>query len=329
MTASLNLKRLILSTLTAAVLSCCALAADPGLVYPATSEVSDQKAGSILVYNLYASSTVSPDTDSRISTTNTSVNFAAFVHVFLIQGSDCSVADRFTCFTAQQTSYFLASDLDPGITGYIVMVAVDGVLGCPVSHNFLMGDVFVKLSNGLHGNLGAEAIAAESDPPALGCDETTTTIQLVFGGGFYNRVPRVLAVDNFPAINDGYTSVVVVNRIGGNLQTGAGTIGTIFGVLFNDAEAGLSFTLRGGCQRVFGITDSDVRTTPRPSVHVPANSSGWMKFWSTDNIGIMGAVITGHPAQASARNAFTGARNLHKLRLAVDAFVMPVFPPTC
>ena len=328
MTASLNFRRLILSTLTAAVLSCCALAADPGLVYPATSEVSDQKAGSVLVYNLYTSSSVTPDQDSRISTTNTHVNFAAFVHVFLIQGSTCSVADRFICFTAQQTSYFLASDLDPGITGYIVMVAVDGVNGCPTNFNYLVGDVFVKLSNGLHGNLGAEAIAAVAATLSL-CDANSTVAALLFNGALYNRVPRVLAVDNFPAINDGYTSVVVVNRIGGSLQTNAGSIGTIFGVLYNDAENGLSFALSGGCQRFFGITDSDIRTTPRPSVHVPANSSGWMKFWSTSDIGIMGAVITGHPAQASARNAFTGARNLHKLRLTTDAFTMPIFPPTC
>ena len=328
MTASLNLRRLLLSTLIVAVLSCCALAADPGLPYPATSEVSDQKAGSVLVYNLYTSSSVQPDADSRISTTNTHTSFSAFVHVFLIQGSNCSVADRFICFTGQQTSYFLASDLDPGITGYIVMVAVDGITGCPVNFNYLVGDVFVKLSNGLHGNLGAEAIAAESETPSI-CNEAAGLAILRFGNGMYNRVPRVLAVDNFPAINDGYTSVVVVNRIGGSLQISTGSIGTIFGILYDDAENGLSFSLSAGCQRVFGITDSDIRTAPRPSVHVPANSSGWIKFWSTSDVGIMGAVITGHPAQASARNAFTGARNLHKLRLTFDAFTMPIFSPTC
>ena len=38
------------------VVSSAALAADPGLPYPAASEVSDQKAGSILIYNTYTSS---------------------------------------------------------------------------------------------------------------------------------------------------------------------------------------------------------------------------------------------------------------------------------
>ena len=209
------------------------------------------------------------------------------------------------------------------------MVAVDGINGCPVSFNFLIGDAFVKLSNGLHGNLGAEAIAAIAETPAI-CDATSTTAQLIFDGVNYNRVPRVLAVDNFPAINDGFISGVVVNRIGGNLQTNAGSIGTIFGILYNDAENGLSFSMSSsGCQRVFGIADSDIRTAPRPSVHVPANTSGWMKFWSTSDVGIMGAVFTGHPGLTSARNAFTGSRNLHKLRLTTDAYLMPIFTPTC
>ncbi len=136
--------------------------------------------------------------------------------MFLIQGNTCNVADRFVCFTAQQTSYFLASELDPGITGYIVMVAVDGILGTPINFNFLVGDAFVKLSNGLHGNLGAEAIAAVAEAPAVVSPDGGLAL-LVFNGVDYNRVPRVLAVDNFPAINDGFTSTVVVNRIGGTL----------------------------------------------------------------------------------------------------------------
>ncbi len=42
------------------VISTAAFAADPGLVYPAASEVSDQKAGSVLFYNTYTSSASAP-----------------------------------------------------------------------------------------------------------------------------------------------------------------------------------------------------------------------------------------------------------------------------
>ena len=240
MLRSLKFSRVLLTLLALGVFTGAALAADPGLAYPAESEVSDQKTGSVLVYNLYTSSSTVVGQDSRFGLTNTSTTSAAFVHLFFIQGNTCSVADRFTCLTAQQTVSFLASELDPGVTGFVVAVAVDGVLGCPANFNFLMGDVFVKFASGLHGNLGAEAISALEEIPAV-CDETSITAALQFNGISYNMVPRTLAVSNFPAIDDGYTSRIWINRIGGSLLSGNASVGTIFGLLFNDAEQGLSF----------------------------------------------------------------------------------------
>src|SRR5262245_12943867 len=88
-----------------------ALAADPGLTYPITSEVSDQKAGSILVYNFYTSGATSGNTqNTRVNITNTSVTSAAFVHLFFVSES-CSIADSFICLTANQTASFFASDV--------------------------------------------------------------------------------------------------------------------------------------------------------------------------------------------------------------------------
>ena len=329
MLRSLKFSRVLLTLLALGVFTGAAMAADPGALYPPESEVSDQKAGSVLVYNLYTSSSTVVSGDSRFAITNTSTSSAAFVHLFFIQGNNCSVADRFTCLTAQQTLAFLASEMDPGITGFAIAIAVDGVLGCPINFNFLVGDVFVKFASGLHGNLGAEAISAVADIPSE-CDETTGTALLIFDGLAYNRVPQVLAVSNFPSIGDGYTSRIWVNRIGGSLFTSVSDLGSIFGLLFNDAEVGLSWNASGDCQLSLAINDEDIRTTPRPSVHVPANSSGWMKFWSPNNFGIMGCIITANPNLATARNAFTGGRNLHKLTFTTEAVLFkPVFPPTC
>jgi hypothetical protein len=67
--------------------------------------------------------------------------------------------------TENQTTSFLTSDLDPGTTGYIVAIATD-LTGCPVSHNFLIGDEFIKTVVGgttFFGSLGAEAISALYD----------------------------------------------------------------------------------------------------------------------------------------------------------------------
>src|SRR5262245_42651966 len=131
MQPSLDLRRLLLSFVTVAVLSCCAF----GQAIAPPTAVSDQKAGSILFYPFYSSSSSDPAGDSRSAVTNTNHNNAAFVHVFLVSSASCSVADFFSCFTQMQTSYFLTSALDPATSGYILMVAVDGITGCPVKFN--------------------------------------------------------------------------------------------------------------------------------------------------------------------------------------------------
>src|SRR5262245_27391193 len=114
-----TITRIGLSLLVLFALAGAALAADPGIAYPSTSEASDQKAGSLLFYNAYTSSASAPATqNTRINITNTSSIFAVSVHLFFVDGATCSVADSFLCLTANQTASFLAADVDPGISGY-------------------------------------------------------------------------------------------------------------------------------------------------------------------------------------------------------------------
>ena len=104
----------------------------PGAIFPTASEASDQKAGSVLVYNIYTSNTDPTKQNTRINMTNVHPTLPAFVHLFFV-AEGCGIADSYVCLTANQTTSFLASDLDPGTTGYLVAVAVDGVRGCPTS----------------------------------------------------------------------------------------------------------------------------------------------------------------------------------------------------
>lgn len=302
----------------------------PGADYPAISEVSDQKAGSVLIYNLYTSSASAPNTqNTRISMTNVDPTRDVYLHLFFVDGASCSVADSIVCLTANQTTSFIASDFDPGTTGYLVVVAIDGN-GCPIDFNYLIGDAYVKLSTGHAANLAAEAISALPGVNRI-CDGNSPTADLRFDGVVYNRLPRVLAVDNIPSRADGNDTLLVINRIGGSLAIGASTLSSIFGIMYDDAEVGVSFTFSPGrCQFISSITSSFPRVTPRFDTLVPAGRSGWMKFYSINDQALLGASINYNANAGGAAGAFNQGHNLHKLTLTGGASVtIPIFPPSC
>lgn len=314
---------------TCATINC--PAAGPGALFPVTAEVSGQKAGSVLVYNLYSSSVAAPNTqNTRVSLTNTHPTQRIAVHLFFVDGATCSIADSLICLTPNQTASFLSSDIDPGTTGYIVAVASDLLTGCPVNFNFLIGDEFVKLSSGHAANLAAESFAALAGGLPL-CDANSPTAVLNFDGVSYNRVPRVLASSNIPSRADGNDTLLVLNRLGGNLATGAATLSSLFGIFYDDAEQPFSFSFNPGvCQLRSSLSNSFPRTTPRLEQIIPAGRSGWAKFYSLNDQGLLGAVINFNPNATTAAGAFNQGRNLHKLALTSSAVLtIPIFPPNC
>jgi hypothetical protein len=327
---------LAVSTLLLA--SSAAFAADPGAPYPITSEVSDQKAGSLLFYNTYTSSASAPaQENTRINITNTSSTSPAFVHIFFVEGITCSIADTFICFTQNQTASFTTSDADPGTRGYIVVLAVNFRTGLPEQFNDLIGDEYVKYASGHSANLGAEAFAKLTDENVISGDGTLAA--LFFDGllkdGSYNRVPRVLADDSIPSRIDSNDTKLIVNRVGGNLVTGAASLGTLFAVVYDDAENTFSTSFSGNCHLELSLGANNLpRVVGGWNALIPAGHTGWIKFWSVGDIGILGAAINFN-ANAAAGNPnhpgdFSGGHNLHKLTLSAAAtYVVPIFPPSC
>ncbi|HQR35405.1 MAG TPA: hypothetical protein PLK30_21880, partial [Blastocatellia bacterium] len=303
--------------------------AGPGNPIPAASEGSDQKAGSVLIYNLYTSGVTSANTqNTRINITNTHTVLPAYVHLFFV-AEGCSIADSYICLTGSQTASFLASDMDPGTTGYLVAVATDAQ-GCPRNFNYLIGDEYVKLTSGHAANLSAQAFTAiPGGRPA--CDQNSVTATLNFDGISYNRIPAVLALDSVGSRADGNDTLLVVNRIGGNLGIGASTLGTLFGVLYDDAENSLSFSVSGNCQLRNSISNNFPRTTPRFETFIPAGRTGWLKLFSqTGTVGITGAAINFNANSASSAGAFNQGHNLHVMTLSsTNSYIIPVFPPSC
>ncbi len=284
---------------------------------------------SVLIYPVYTSSPSNPAAENtRISLTNTSTTETACVHLFFIDGSSCTIADSYACLTPNQTTSFLMSDIDPGTMGYIVAVAVDCATGCPTKLNTLIGEEYVKFANGWSGNLKAECISAIA-PPTCATDASSATLN--FDGIEYSQLPRVLAVDNIPSARDGNSTLLVLDRIGGNLATGAGTIGSVFGLLFDDAEAAFSFSFNAGtCQVKQTLSNNFPRTAPRFETVIPSGRSGWIKLWPSADIGVVGAVFNTNPSAASTGSAFNGGHSLHALRLqSSTSITVPVFPPNC
>lgn len=305
-------------------------AAGPGAAFPAQAESSDQKPGSVLIFPIYSSMTANLSRENaRINITNTDTTRRVAVHLFFIEDDSSSIADAFVCLTPNQTASFLASDFDPDVAGYLIAVAVDEK-GCPINFNHLIGDEYVKLSTGHAANLAAEAFAALTGAPPI-CDGSTTTVDLNFDGISYNAAPRALVADNIPSVVDGNSTLLVIDRIGGNLATGLSTIGQIFGIAYDDMEHAFSFEFTTSRRQFRSIiTSAFPRTAPRISNVIPSGRTGWMKFWRSSDGAIIGAMINFNPNATANASAFNQGHNLHQLTLTTEAsFSMPVIPPGC
>ncbi|MGE0126744.1 MAG: DUF11 domain-containing protein [Blastocatellales bacterium] len=300
----------------------------PGLALPGLPSPtgSDQRPGSILIFPLYVSDAASANSqNTRINITNTDPVRPAYLHMFFIDGSNCAVADNFLCLTPQQTTSFLASDLDPGVAGYLIAVAVDEN-GCPINFNYLIGDEYIKFSSGHAANLGAEAVPAINVPS---CPQSATTATIKFDGNEFSQLGRVVIADSLPSPADNNSTILVVNRIGGDLSGSAITIGSLFGLLYDDTENGFSFNANlGTCQLRTTLNQNFPRTAPRFPDVVPSGRSGWMKLWiNTTNpeAALVGATINA----SSNTNGYRGGHNLHKLTLGSASLTIPIFPPSC
>lgn len=282
----------------------------------------------MLFFPVYTSNATSPNShNTRINITNANAQRPALIHLYFVDGSSCNVADMTMCLTPNQTATFLASDFDPGTTGYLIAIATD-FQGCPTVFNALLGDLYVKFSSGHQANLAAEAAAALKQTY---CDENSFVAEVKFDGVHYNPLGRALVLSNIPDRASGNETMIIINRVGGNLLTGMEPLGSIFGILYNDVENAFSFNFTpNSCQLVSTLSNSFPRTVPRIKQIIPVGRSGWMKLWSFDDAAIFGAMIVANSEAATTAAAFTQGHNLHKLTFTtVGSLTIPVFPPSC
>ncbi|MBK6798334.1 MAG: hypothetical protein IPG76_16550 [Acidobacteria bacterium] len=326
MFTSRKLAHVVLAMFALILMSVSALAADPGQPYPAESEASDQKAGSLLVYNYYTSTPGVNNRNTRVNITNTNAQRFAYVHLFFISET-CAVADYKTDLTPNQTFSFLVSDYDPGFSGYIIALAENPRTGLPVRNNWLIGDEYFKAAIG-SANLGAIAFSAlwqdEQDYPDYN-GGPTITVQL--NGVQYNRAAATVAADNIPSKQDLNDTTIILNSLRGDLTSVMGSVGTMFGLLYDDVEVSYSFSINVGCHTRVTLSDTTPRTAPRFTTVIPAGRTGWMKLYTNGANALVGAMVNSNPNTESRPDVFNGGHNLHHLTLSTNGFLtIPVFP---
>ena len=316
---------------------------------------SDMKQGSLLFYNIYTSTIGDASQNTRLNLTNTNPTKSVNVHLFFVRNYDCTIADTYVCLTANQTFSFLASEYDPGETGFIFGVATDDN-GCPINFNYLIGDLYTKsyfgTTNYFQANLGAVAFAAQNiwdganyvawQPGtrallfnsdmlcaiAFGLYHDVTNPAICHA--LYDKVPCQLAVDNIQSEADGNTTLLILHSMQGKPEQ-AGSIGIIMGQVFDDNEKGYSYQATStGCLWTKVINKAFIRVPTGIDKVISKGHTGWMYFQSPNggttgvpDLGLLGATIVSN----GRYDAFNGGHNLHMTRFKDNrGFAIPVFP---
>lgn len=275
------------------------------------TDVSDQKAGSILVYPYYTSDAQSKG-DTRITLSNLGARTTA-THIFFLD-KNCSQADTYVCLTPNASIAMKASEFDPDVKGgWIMAVNVDRN-GVPSGYDSLIGNAFI--SNGTEvGNYGAEAISL--------LRAVLTNDQL--GATMFYRAPNQFAVE-IQSPNDATGQKIVTVGLQGSISdltlTGAGQSGT--GIVYNGNEkpfGSFSGFIKNGCRSEAIIDTKTPRVPLGLGVLIPSGQIGTMR-WGTAN-GSVGLLIT------PTNNKWSGIRGLHKTAEIATETLIPVFNPMC
>ncbi|MGH9802661.1 MAG: hypothetical protein ACRD82_20025 [Blastocatellia bacterium] len=266
------------------------------------SSIGDMKPGSVLFYSRYSSNPANPAMgDTQINITNVNQSAGTSVHLYLVDGATCSIADSFIGLTQNQTASFLVSDFDPGITGYIVAVATGG--GGPTQFNSLIGSEFIRETNGTTAYLQAITVAKRSAGDVVP-DVNGQTV-LIFNGVDYEQLPSALAVATFNSQTQDTNSLSIFSPAN-NLLIGGVVSTSVFTLLYNDAEVAISTSFTVNCYRYETFT-SLFNRGGGINRHVPSGRTGWIRMTASGRP-ILGSVFGRGPV-------FVGGHNLHAIAL--------------
>ena len=274
---------------------------------------SDQKAGSVLFFAKYISDAVDPiHENTQIHITNTHPMSDVDVDLYFVDGSTGSVAHARLTLGPSQTGSFLASDLDPGVVGYIVAVA--NFTGVPVRFNHLVGDAYIHEIDGQVAMLPAMAVnRIPRDDVRL---TSEISADLIFDGREYERLPQVVAVSSFNSQTT-HDSTLVTFVPNPHLGVTVNESSTITALIYDDTARVRSTSFITRAYRRTPLLS--LRISEDLNNFVKAGRTGWIKLMTTAERPLLGAIFTRGPQ-------FNGAMNFRHISLLPSyTITVPVF----
>jgi hypothetical protein len=326
----------------------------PGMLGDASSAalgdgVHDMKPGSVLFYNYYTSdptNTFQVDTFVNLTNINPAQDIA--VHLFFIDSTTCNIADAFICLTRNQTASFRASDIDPGVAGYLIAVAVDSQ-GRPAGFNYLAGDALIGTPTGHRFLLPAVAAARRDGNYASPANDDEISSTMFFNGDQYDYLPQTLVLDSFPSQVAGIgapaaNTALYVYSPQPNLAVPDAFSGSLFFLIHDDEENTFSGTTSFACflpsakQRI-----TSIRTTPNVNTIVPSGRTGWASFYGIGDRTVVrntsgdSTTLSHVPLMGATATRFGNFNGGHNLRYATVfggcsggySITIPLIPPDC
>ncbi|NBO65637.1 MAG: HYR domain-containing protein, partial [Acidobacteria bacterium] len=292
------------------------------------SALSNLKAGSVLFFPSYLSSSTDPSQINTIITlTNTNPRDGITVRLAWIH--DCQVDNTFVSLAGNQTQTLLASLENPGKSGYLMALAINPN-GIPTQFNWLIGSASLRNGQGYTATYSAIGIAKRSGGAVQSTD--MTVVPMVFNDVQYDRLPEQVALDHLQnqdpakstvAGDTVKTSATLISPLS-SLIGGVAEPISLTAVLYDKSGRPYPQTTNGSCS--ISRTADELWADPPLSGIISPDRPGWARFAAetgTRALPLIGVSISTEQLPGTAN-----IRHMQVLR-RLDTFTMavPVIKP--
>lgn len=290
--------------------------------------IGDQKPGSVLFFNRFTSNASNPfREDTLLSLTNTNPTTSTFVRLFLISSATCEIAELTLCLAAQQTASVLMSEIDPGIKGYLIAIATDG-MGRPTYFNWLIGQALLRqpAATGTVSSALSAYIVAKRREGTLTPDGSNQA-ELIFDDVNYDRLPAQLAYDSVPSqLNGTNTTQLSLYRPLANLAGGtvnASVQVTAFGRNAQSQAVTSSGTLPLACFAEVNVNSLRLSPLTIGNLILPG-STAWLAVSTSDLLPLLGAQINTGEFNGGGNARALSFSTEYRIRVPVTAVICPL-----